>query len=32
MEFRVPGAWNSNWAWGLPLIVLNVVVHVSASA
>ena len=28
MEFSVPGAWNDNWAWGLPLIVLNVVVHV----
>lgn len=28
MEFSVPGAWNANWAWGLPLIVLNVVVHV----
>lgn len=21
-------AWNSNWAWGLPLIALNVVIHV----
>jgi len=21
-------SWNGNWAWGLPLIVLNVVVHV----
>jgi hypothetical protein len=22
------GAWNANWAWNLPLIVLNVVIHV----
>src|SRR6516162_7271160 len=21
-------AWHVNWAWGLPLIVLNVVIHV----
>lgn len=28
MEFAVPGAWHANWAWGLPLIVLNVVLHV----
>jgi hypothetical protein len=21
-------AWHANWAWGLPLIVLNVVIHV----
>ena len=21
-------AWNTNWAWGLPLIALNVVIHV----
>ena len=21
-------AWDVNWAWGLPLIVLNVVIHV----
>jgi hypothetical protein len=20
--------WHTNWAWGLPLIVLNVVIHV----
>ena len=20
--------WNGNWAWSLPLIVLNVVIHV----
>jgi len=23
-----PGAWRVNWAWGLPLIVLTVVIHV----
>jgi len=28
MELEIPGAWHANWAWGLPLIVLNVVVHV----
>jgi hypothetical protein len=22
------GAWSGDWAWSLPLIVLNVVVHV----
>ena len=22
------GAWKADWAWGLPLIVLNVVIHV----
>ena len=22
------GAWTANWAWSLPLIVLNVVIHV----
>ena len=22
------GAWNADWAWSLPLIVLNVVIHV----
>ena len=22
------GAWRANWAWSLPLIVLNVVIHV----
>src|ERR1700740_517254 len=22
------GAWRENWAWSLPLIVLNVVIHV----
>jgi hypothetical protein len=22
------GAWSANWAWSLPLIVLNVVIHV----
>ena len=28
MEISVAGGWNANWAWGLPLIVLNVVLHV----
>jgi hypothetical protein len=23
-----PGVWRANWAWGLPLIVLTVVIHV----
>jgi hypothetical protein len=23
-----PGVWRENWAWGLPLIVLTVVIHV----
>jgi len=23
-----PTAWHADWAWGLPLIVLTVVVHV----
>jgi hypothetical protein len=23
-----PGVWRGNWAWGLPLIVLTVVIHV----
>lgn len=22
------GAWHANWAWSLPLIVINVVIHV----
>jgi hypothetical protein len=24
----IPAAWRENWAWGLPLIVLTVVIHV----
>ena len=24
----VPGNWSADWAWGLPLIVLTVVIHV----
>ena len=24
-----PFAWRADWAWGLPLIVLTVLVHVS---
>jgi len=26
------GAWNADWAWSLPLIVLNVVIHVMGLA
>ena len=26
-----PFAWRADWAWGLPLIVLNVVIHTMAS-
>ncbi len=25
--FDDPAAWSNNWAWGLPLIVLTVLVH-----
>ncbi len=30
-EFLAPGAapWSADWAWGLPLIVLTVIIHVS---
>lgn len=28
MELGDPTFWKGNWAWGLPLIVLNTVVHV----
>ncbi len=24
----IPSNWSANWAWGLPLIVLTVVIHV----
>lgn len=24
-----PFAWRADWAWGLPLIVLTVLIHVS---
>ena len=24
----LPGSWRADWAWGLPLIVLTVVIHV----
>jgi hypothetical protein len=24
----IPGEWRADWAWGLVLIVLNVVIHV----
>lgn len=23
-----PGSWYADWAWGLPLIVLTVVIHI----
>jgi hypothetical protein len=26
------GAWSGDWAWGLPLIVLNVMIHVTGLA
>jgi hypothetical protein len=26
------GGWSGNWAWSLPLIVVNVVIHVSGLA
>jgi hypothetical protein len=28
LEPYVPGAWRADWAWGLPLIVLTVLIHV----
>jgi MFS superfamily sulfate permease-like transporter len=28
MVVVVPGSWSADWAWGLPLIVLTVVIHV----
>src|SRR5262245_59850602 len=28
MELSGAGQWEADWAWGLPLIVLNTVVHV----
>jgi hypothetical protein len=27
-HLAAPAAWRANWAWGLPLIVLTVVLHV----
>jgi hypothetical protein len=27
-SFDRPGGWRGDWAWGLPLIVLTVVIHV----
>jgi hypothetical protein len=29
MDALDPGTWSSDWAWALPLIILNVVIHVS---
>jgi hypothetical protein len=26
----IPGAWRVDWAWGLPLIVLTVIIHVAS--
>lgn len=26
--FDIPGIWGADWAWGLPLIILTVVIHV----
>jgi hypothetical protein len=26
--FAVPAEWRADWAWGLPLIILTVVIHV----
>ena len=26
-DFAAEEAWSNNWAWGLPLIVLTVLVH-----
>jgi hypothetical protein len=28
MDVSIPVTWAANWAWGVPLIVLNSVVHV----
>lgn len=28
MDVSIPVTWGANWAWGVPLIVLNSVVHV----
>jgi len=28
LQSATPGAWRANWAWGLPLIALTVVIHV----
>ena len=29
-DFTAEEAWSNNWAWGLPLIVLTVLVHALA--
>ena len=26
-DYAAAEAWSNNWAWGLPLIVLTVLVH-----
>jgi hypothetical protein len=28
MKSADPGTWSGDWAWSLPLIVLNVLIHV----
>jgi hypothetical protein len=28
LQSATPGVWRANWAWGLPLIVLTVMIHV----
>lgn len=29
IPIKIPVNWGGNWAWGLPLIVLTVVIHVA---
>jgi|HubBroStandDraft_5_1064220.scaffolds.fasta_scaffold72457_3 hypothetical protein len=28
LQLAAPGGWRADWAWGVALIVLNVVIHV----
>jgi hypothetical protein len=28
LDTNGPGTWSGNWAWGVPLIILTVVIHV----
>ena len=28
LAIQLPGTWRANWFWGVPLIVLTVVIHV----
>ena len=32
MQSATIGAWSGNWAWSLPIIVLNVMIHVTVLA